>query len=144
MNKRSAMMVAAGLVLTLVVGGVAVAVGMVGPSTSAAGPRTVRRQEQPKPIVKTTKRTVKVHQGGGVVAVPMSNGTSGSQGSGSNGSDDNQDQVGQNQSGDQGGTQTGDDQTDEQGTSGDDDSDDQSEDSGEEDPGDDGSSGGDD
>jgi len=92
MNKRSAMLVAAGLVLTLVVGGMAVAVGMVGPSTSAAGPRTVRQHKQPKPIVKTVKRTVKVHRSGGVVAAPASSvygsqASSGSYGSSNSGGD---------------------------------------------------------
>ena len=142
MNKRSAMMVAAGLVLTLVVGGVAVAVGMVGPSTSAAGPRTVRR-EHPKPIVKTVKRTVKVHRSGGVVTVPMSSGSSGSTSSsasyGSSG-DNNQDQVGQHNSGDT--TQTGGDDTDQGGTY-DDHGDDHGDEPGDG-SGDDGSSGGDD
>jgi hypothetical protein len=139
MNKRSAMMVAAGLVLTLVVGGVAVAVGMVGPSTSAAGPRMVRR-EHPKPIVKTVKRTVKVHRSGGVVTVPMSSGSSGSTSYGSSG-DNNQDQVGQHNSGDQ--TQTGGDDSTDQGGSYDDQGDDHGGEPGD-DSTDDGSSGGDD
>ncbi len=121
MNKRSAMMVAAGLVLTLVVGGVAVAVGVVGPSTSAAGPRTVHRQH-PKPIVKTKKRTVTIHRSGGVVAVPVATGSSVSSqaapASGSSG-DDSQDQVGQHQSGDQS-QMGGSDDSSEQGSGGDD------------------------
>lgn len=70
MNKRSAMLVAAGLVLTLIVGGVAVAVGMTGPSSSAAAPRLARHQK-PKPIVKTIKKTVKVHKKSPQVAVAM-------------------------------------------------------------------------
>lgn len=74
MNKRSAMLVAAGLVLTLVVGGVAVAVGMTGPSASSAQPKLTQHKKN-KPIIKTTKKTVTVHkkapgQAGTVVAVP--------------------------------------------------------------------------
>jgi hypothetical protein len=142
MNKRSAMMVAAGLVLTLVVGGVAVAVGVVGPSTSAAGPRTVRR-EHPRPIVKTKKRTVKVHRSGGVVAVPVATGSSVSSSlasSASGPSDDGQDQVGQHQSGDQSQMGGSDDST-EQGSGGDDYSGEPGDDSG---SGQGGSGGGDD
>ena len=74
MNKRSAMLVAAGLVLTLVVGGVAVAVGMTGPSASSAQPKLTEHRKN-KPIIKTTKKTVTVHkkakaQAGTVVTVP--------------------------------------------------------------------------
>ena len=61
MNKRSAMLVAAGLVLTLVVGGVAVAVGMTGPEASSAQPKLTQHKKN-KPIVKTTKKTVTVHK----------------------------------------------------------------------------------
>ena len=88
MNKRSAMLVAAGLVLTLVVGGVAVAVGMTGPSASSAQPKLTEHRKN-KPIIKTTKKTVTVHkkakaQAGTVVTVPApSTGTMSSSGSGS-------------------------------------------------------------
>ena len=61
MNKRSALMVAAGLVLTLIVGGIAVAVGMTGPTVSSAVPRAERRSAQ-EPIVRTVRRTVTVHK----------------------------------------------------------------------------------
>ncbi len=71
MNKRSAMLVAAGLVLTMIVGGVALAVGMTGPASSAAAPRLSRHHKDPKPIVKTIKRTVKVHRKAPQVAVAM-------------------------------------------------------------------------
>ena len=71
MNKRSAMLVAAGLVLTMIVGGVALAVGMTGPSSSAAAPRLSRHHKDPKPIVKTIKKTVKVHKKAPQVAVAM-------------------------------------------------------------------------
>jgi len=86
MNKRSAMMVAAGLVLTLVVGGVAVAVGMTGPSASSAQPKLTHKKN--KPIIKTTKKTVTVHkkapaQPGTVVTVPSSYSGSASSSSGS-------------------------------------------------------------
>jgi hypothetical protein len=74
MNKRSAMLVAAGLVLTLVVGGVAVAVGMTGPSASSAQPKLTQHKKN-KPIIKTTKKTITVHKKakarpGAVVTVP--------------------------------------------------------------------------
>lgn len=88
MNKRSAMLVAAGLVLTLVVGGVAVAVGMTGPDASSAQPRLTQHKKN-KPIIKTTKKTVTVHkkapaQAGTVVTVPAaSTGTVSSSSSGS-------------------------------------------------------------
>ncbi len=71
MNKRSAMLVAAGLVLTMIVGGVALAVGMTGPASSAAAPRLSRHHKDPKPIVKTIKKTVKVHKKSPQVAVAM-------------------------------------------------------------------------
>ena len=44
MNKRSAMLMAAGLVLTLIVGGVAMSIGLTGPTSSEATPRAERRQ----------------------------------------------------------------------------------------------------
>lgn len=69
MNKRSAMLVAAGLVLTLIVGGVAVAVGLTGPASSAAAPRITHKQKARKPIVKTIKRTVTVHKQAPAAAV---------------------------------------------------------------------------
>jgi len=57
-NKRSAVLVAAGLVASLVVGALAFALGVLGPAASAAGPHiTVRhhtkrhahvRQQQPQ------------------------------------------------------------------------------------------------
>lgn len=61
MNKRSALLVAAGLVLTLIVGGLAVAVGLTGPSVSSAVPRVDRRAES-EPVVRTVRRTVTVHK----------------------------------------------------------------------------------
>jgi len=88
MNKRSAMLVAAGLVLTLVVGGVAVAVGMTGPEASSAQPQLTQHKKN-KPIIKTTKKTVTVHkkakaQAGTVVTVPAaSTGTVSSSSAGS-------------------------------------------------------------
>jgi hypothetical protein len=62
MNKRSAMLVAAGLVLTLIVGGVAIAVGITGPSSSAAATKTSKHHKHQKPIIKTVRRTVTVHK----------------------------------------------------------------------------------
>lgn len=61
MNKRSALLVAAGLVLTLIAGGLAVAVGLTGPSVSSAVPRVDRRAGS-EPIVRTVRRTVTVHK----------------------------------------------------------------------------------
>jgi hypothetical protein len=69
MNKRSAMLVAAGLVLTLIVGGVAIAVGMTGPSSSAASPKTVKQHKKQKPIIKTVRRTITVHKKAPAAAV---------------------------------------------------------------------------
>ena len=60
MNKRSALMVAAGLILTLVVGGLAVAIGLTGPSVSSAVPR--ERRAAVEPMVRTVRRTVTVHK----------------------------------------------------------------------------------
>jgi hypothetical protein len=74
MNKRSAMLMAAGLVFTLLVGGVAIAIGLTGPAASAAAPRVVVRHKAPKPIVKTIKKTITVHKkapqssGGGTIS----------------------------------------------------------------------------
>ncbi len=62
MNKRSAMLMAAGLVLAMLVGGVAIAVGLTGPAASAATPRVVKHHKAPKPIVKTIRKTVTVHK----------------------------------------------------------------------------------
>lgn len=61
MKKRSALLVAAGLVLTLIVGGLAVAVGLTGPSVSTAVPRVDRRATS-EPIVRTVRRKVTVHK----------------------------------------------------------------------------------
>ena len=81
MNKRSAMLMAAGLVLTLIVGGVAMSVGLTGPTPSEATPRAERRQTA-APIVKTVKHTVTVHKRGS--ATPATGtGTSGSSSAGS-------------------------------------------------------------
>ncbi len=59
MNKRSAMVVAGGLVLTMVICAVALTAGIGGASDAAAGagPRGGRR-----PVVKTITNTVKVHR----------------------------------------------------------------------------------
>jgi hypothetical protein len=58
MNKRSAMFVAAGLVLSLLVAGIAMGMGVTGPSADA---KTMSAKGQ-KPIVKTVTRTVTVHK----------------------------------------------------------------------------------
>jgi hypothetical protein len=57
MNKRSAMFVAGGLVVALFVAGVAMAMGVTGPSADAK--TTTSRRE---PIVQTRTRTVTVHK----------------------------------------------------------------------------------
>ena len=81
MNKRSAMLMAAGLVLTLIVGGVAMSIGLTGPTSSEATPRAERRRTA-APIVKTVKHTVTVHKRGS--ATPATGtGTSGSNSAGS-------------------------------------------------------------
>jgi hypothetical protein len=61
MNKRSALMLSAALVLTLIVGGFAVATGLTGPTVSNAVPRAERRASS-EPVVRTVRRTVKVHK----------------------------------------------------------------------------------
>ena len=81
MNKRSAMVVAGGLVLTMVICAVALTLGIGGASDAAvgAGPRAGRR-----PVVKTITNTVKVHRsaprtplGGGTTTVITSGGDAG-------------------------------------------------------------------
>lgn len=81
MNKRSAMLMAAGLVLTLIVGGVAMSIGLTGPTSSEATPRAERRRAA-APIVKTVKHTVTVHKRGSA-APATGTGTSGSTSAGS-------------------------------------------------------------
>ena len=61
MNKRSAMLMAAGLVLTMIVAGIAITAGLTGPSASAATPRAAHHHA-PKPIVKTIHKTETVHK----------------------------------------------------------------------------------
>ena len=91
MNKRSAVLVASGLVLTLIVGGFAVAVGLTGPSVSSAVPHAEQRSAEP--LVRTVRRTVTVHQTADpkpaeVVQIPASSTASGSIPEDSSGSDD--------------------------------------------------------
>ncbi|HEY5859437.1 MAG TPA: hypothetical protein VIX62_04065 [Actinomycetota bacterium] len=101
MNKRSAMLMAAGLVLTLIVGGVAMSIGLTGPTSSEATPRAERRRTA-APIVKTVKHTVTVHKRGSA-APATGTGTSGSNSPGSvagstdddHGSDDDDDVHGE-------------------------------------------------
>ncbi len=57
MNKRSAVLIAAGLVLTLAIGGLAVSLGLTGPTpVNAAGP------VRPERVVKVESRTVTIHR----------------------------------------------------------------------------------
>jgi hypothetical protein len=58
MKKRSAILLALGLVGALAVGGSGVTLGLTGLSTSEASPRTTHA----KPIVKTVRRTTTVHR----------------------------------------------------------------------------------
>jgi hypothetical protein len=58
MNKRSAMAIAAGMVVALMVSASAVSIGLGGPGTASAG--TAR--EAGKPVVRTVHRTVTVHK----------------------------------------------------------------------------------
>jgi hypothetical protein len=85
MNKRSAMLTAGGLVLTLLVAGIAMAMGVTGPTADA---KTTSRA---KPIVRTVTRTVTVHQkaqGGSSGAVRSDPSSAG--GSSVDGSEDDQ------------------------------------------------------
>lgn len=59
MNKRSALVVSAGLVLTLVAGGLAVVIGMTGPTISSGSSRTDTAVE---PLVRTVRRTITVRR----------------------------------------------------------------------------------
>jgi hypothetical protein len=57
MNKRSAVLIAAGLVLTLAIGGLSVSLGLSGPTpVNAAGP------VRPERVVKVERRTVTIHR----------------------------------------------------------------------------------
>ena len=63
MNKRSAMMVAAGLVLAMLVAGMAVAAGFTGPEASASDSRTTTGELEPRePKVRTVTETVTIHR----------------------------------------------------------------------------------
>ena len=61
MKQRSAMVVAAGLVLALALAGLGLAMGMTGPSADAKAPKPHHRRA---PIVHTTTRTITVHKAG--------------------------------------------------------------------------------
>jgi hypothetical protein len=60
MNKRSAVLVAAGLVVALIAGGLALGYGIVGPSPTAAVASSVNQQQKPK--IRTIKKNIKVHR----------------------------------------------------------------------------------
>lgn len=59
MNKRSAVFIAAGLVLTLGIGGLAVSLGLTGPT-----PVNAIETARPERVVKVERRTVTVHRKG--------------------------------------------------------------------------------
>jgi hypothetical protein len=93
MKQRSAMMVAAGLVLALGLAGFGLATGMTGPSADAKAVHPDHR----KPIVHTTRHTVTIHKEGEastgsapVVAATTASSTTSTASSGSDesGSDD--------------------------------------------------------
>jgi hypothetical protein len=63
MNKRSAIVVALGLIAALVIGGAGFTMGMTGPAPSLASVR------QPAPKVRTLHRTVTVHRPGSAAQV---------------------------------------------------------------------------
>jgi hypothetical protein len=56
-NKRSAVLIAAGLVLTLGIGGLAVSLGLTGPT-----PVNAVESARPERIVKVERRTVTIHR----------------------------------------------------------------------------------
>jgi len=69
MNKRSAVLVAAGLVVALIAGGLALGYGIVGPEPSAAVTSAGSQQREPK--IRTITKTVKIHKkANGSVATP--------------------------------------------------------------------------
>jgi hypothetical protein len=87
-------MLSAGLVLTLIVGGLAVATGLTGPTVSTAVPRAERRAPS-EPVVRTVRRTVTVHKKADAkpgevvrIAAPAAAATSSSDSSGVSGVDD--------------------------------------------------------
>jgi hypothetical protein len=61
MNKRSAVLVAAGLVFALIAGGLALGYGIVGPSPTTAV-ASAERPKQREPRIKTIEKTIKVHR----------------------------------------------------------------------------------
>ena len=67
MNKRSAMLIAAGLVFTLGIGGLAVSLGLAGPApVNAAG------AARPERVVKVERRTVTLHRTTGAPQTSLS------------------------------------------------------------------------
>lgn len=61
MNKRSAVLVAAGLVFALIAGGLALGYGIVGPSPTTAV-ASAESPQQRDPRIKTIEKTIKVHR----------------------------------------------------------------------------------
>lgn len=60
MNKRSAALMAAGLVAVLTLGGLAFSLGLTGPTASVAAPQAATAQR--KPIVHTHTKRIVVHK----------------------------------------------------------------------------------
>src|SRR5215213_3171313 len=111
MKKRSAMVVAAGLVLALALAGLGLAMGITGPSADAKAPKPHHRRA---PIVHTTTRTITVHKAGespvsavsasgtssGYATVQSSSGTSYEQESNSGSDDSFESTSGRSEAGD--------------------------------------------
>jgi len=91
MDKRSAIIVALGLVAALVIGGVGFAMGMTGPAPSLASTR------QPAPEIRTVRRTVTVHRP--AASTPVTAGVTASAGI-DGGWDDEEDHDGDDHEGD--------------------------------------------
>lgn len=72
MNKRSAVLIAAGLVLTLGIGGLAVSLGLTGPAAGAAD------LAEPQQVVEVSRRTVTTPQPTSGNAAPASEASDGS------------------------------------------------------------------
>ena len=61
MTKRSAMLVAAGIVMALVAGGIGMSLGQIGPA-SAAATTTETTPKHQRPIVRRHVRTITIHK----------------------------------------------------------------------------------
>ncbi|MGZ4148513.1 MAG: hypothetical protein ACXVQJ_00585 [Actinomycetota bacterium] len=62
MKKRSAMFIAAGLVLAMIVAGVGFAMGMTGPTADAKKATLHVKAKREKPVVHTVTKTITIHK----------------------------------------------------------------------------------